>query len=206
MLGSCQKKCFATTASNAAKTLVFLVCFCIGSAKFLSTRNYCKGLTQQTFTKVTNLEPLTKRSIQLLKTLYEKGKSTNTYTLRVKQDELSGQLGVSRQALNVHLRKLKNRGYIRTGRGFIDVTEKGLSALGVSTTPAFILLKVSPIKRIHVYEQLRELAVSRAFRIAGEVDALIIVERENLDELLKKLYSIDGIEDTRSYVTIEVIK
>jgi len=155
---------------------------------------------------VTDLEPLTKRSIQLLKTLYEKGKSANTYTLRVKQDELSNQLGVSRQALNVHLRKLKNHGYIRTGRGFIDVTDKGLNALGVSTTPAFILLKVSPIKRIHVYEQIRELAVSRAFRVAGEVDALIIVERDNLDEILKKLYGIDGIEDTRSYVTIEEIK
>ena len=153
-----------------------------------------------------NLEPLTKRSIQLLKTLYEKGKSTSTYTLKVKQDELSSQLGVSRQALNVHLRKLKNRGYIRTGRGFIDVTDKGLNALGVSTTPAFILLKISPIKRIHVYDQIRELAVSRAFRIAGEVDALIIVERDNLDDVLKKLYSIDGIEDTRSYVTIEEIK
>jgi DNA-binding Lrp family transcriptional regulator len=152
------------------------------------------------------LEPLTKRSIQLLKTLYEKGKSTSTYTLKVKQDELSNQLGISRQALNVHLRKLKNRGYIRTGRGFIDVTDKGLNALGVSTTPAFILLKVSPNKRIHVYEQIQELAVSRAFRVAGEVDALIIVERENLDEILKKLYGIDGIEDTRSYVTIEVIK
>ena len=50
------------------------------------------------------------------------------------------------------------------------------------------------------------LAVSRAFRIAGEVDALIIVERDNLDEILKKLYDIDGIEDTRSYVTIEEIK
>jgi DNA-binding Lrp family transcriptional regulator len=155
---------------------------------------------------VTSLEPLTKRSIQLLKTLYEKGKPTNTYTLRVKQDELSSQLGVSRQALNVHLRKLKSRGYIRTGRGFIDVTDKGLNALGISTTPAFILLKVSPIMRIHVYEQIRELSVSRAFRIAGEVDALIIVERDNLDEVLKKLYSIDGIEDTRSYVTIEEIK
>ncbi len=155
---------------------------------------------------MSNLEPLTKRSIQLLKTLYEKGKSTNTYTLRVKQDELSSQLGVSRQALNVHLRKLKNRGYIRTGRGFIDVTDKGLNALGVSTTPAFILLKVAPIKRIHVYDQIRELAVSRAFRIAGEVDALIIVERDNLDEVLKKLYNIDGIEDTRSYVTIEEIQ
>ena len=138
--------------------------------------------------------------------LYEKGRSASTYTLRVKQDELSEQLGISRQALNVHLRKLKNAGYIRTGRGFIDVTEKGLNALGVSTTPAFILLKISPIKRIQVYNQIKEIAVTKAFRIAGEVDALIIVERENLDAILKKLYAIDGIQDTRSYVTIEVIK
>jgi DNA-binding Lrp family transcriptional regulator len=152
------------------------------------------------------LEPLTKRSIQLLRMLYGRGKSTSTYTLHVKQDELSEQLGISRQALNVHLRKLKNMGYIRTGRGFIDVTEKGLNALGVSTAPAFILIKVSPVKRIHVYEKIRELAVSKAFRIAGEVDALIIVERESLDETLKRLYAIDGIEDTRSYVTIETIK
>ena len=152
------------------------------------------------------MEPLTKRSIQLLKMLYEKGSSTSTYTLRLKQDELSEQLGISRQALNVHLRKLKSRDYIRTGRGFIDVTEKGLNALGVSTTPAFILIKVSPVKRIQVYDKIKELAVTRAFRIAGEVDALIIVERENLNETLQKLYAIDGIQDTRSYVTIEIIK
>lgn len=152
------------------------------------------------------MEPLTKRSIQLLKTLYDKGKSTNTYTLRVKQDELSKQLGISRQALNVHLRKLKSEGYIRTGRGFIDVTEKGLRSLGISTTPAFILIKVSPTKRIQVYEKIRELSIARAFRIAGDIDALIMVERENMDETLKKLYTVDGIQDTRSYVTIEIIK
>ena len=152
------------------------------------------------------MEPLTKRSVQLLRTLYEKGKSTTTHTLCVKQDELSKQLGISRQALNVHLRKLKNRGYIRTGRGFVDVTDKGLSALGVSTTPAFILIKVSPVKRIQVYDKIKEIAVSKVFRIAGEVDALIIVERENLDAILKKLCTIDGIQDTRSYVTIETIK
>jgi DNA-binding Lrp family transcriptional regulator len=141
-----------------------------------------------------------------LRTLYEKSKATNTYTLSVKQDELSAQLGISRQALNVHLRKLKNRGYIRTGRGFIDVTDKGLRALGVSTIPAFILIKVSPTKRIQVYDKMKEVAVSQAFRIAGDADALIIVERENLDEILKKLYAIDGIQDTKSYVTIEIIK
>ena len=138
--------------------------------------------------------------------MYEKGKSTTTYTLGVKQDELSKELGISRQALNVHLRKLKNRDYIRTGRGFVDVTEKGLSALGISTTPAFILIKVSPTKRIQVYDKIKEVAVSQAFRIAGDADALIIVERENLDEILKKLYAIDGIQDTKSYVTIETIK
>lgn len=152
------------------------------------------------------LDPLTKRSVQLLRMLYEKGNSTTTYTLHVKQDELSTQLGISRQALNVHLRKLKNRGYIRTGRGFVDVTNKGLSALGVSTTPAFILIKVSPVKRIQVYERIKEIAVTKVFRIAGEVDAIIIVERENLDKILKKLYEIDGVQDTRSYVTIETIK
>jgi DNA-binding Lrp family transcriptional regulator len=141
-----------------------------------------------------------------LRTLYEKSKATNTYTVSVKQDELSAQLDISRQALNVHLRKLKNRGYIRTGRGFIDVTDKGLKALGISTIPAFILIKVSPTKRIQVYDKIKEVAVSQAFRIAGDADALIIVERENMDKILKKLYAIDGIQDTKSYVTIETIK
>jgi len=152
------------------------------------------------------LEALTRRSMQLLRMLYETGKSTNTYTLHVKQDELARQLGISRQALNVHLRKLRDLNYIRTGRGFIDVTEKGLNILGIFSTPAFIFIKVSPLKRMQAYEKIRELTVQRAFRIAGDVDALLIVEREKLDEALKRLSSIDGIQDTKSYVTIETIK
>jgi DNA-binding Lrp family transcriptional regulator len=152
------------------------------------------------------LENLTRHSVQLLRMLYEKGKPTSIYSLHMKQETLARELGVSRQALNVHLRKLRNAGYIRTGRGFIDVTEKGLSVLGLSVSLAFILIKISPIKRIAVYDRIKELPVQRAFRIAGDVDGLLIVERERLDEVLKKLYSIDGIQDTRSYVTIEAIK
>lgn len=156
--------------------------------------------------KVRALEPLTKRSVQLLRKLYEKARFTTTYTLNAKQDEVSAQLGISRQAYNVHLRKLKNRGYIRTGRGFIDITEKGLSALGISSTPAFILIKVLPAKRVQVYDKITEIGVWQAFRIAGEVDSLIVVEREKLDEILKKLCDIDGVQETRSYVTIETLK
>jgi len=144
--------------------------------------------------------------MQLLRMLYEKGKSTNTYTLRVKQEELAKQLGISRQALNVHLRKLRDLNYIRTGRGFIDVTENGLNVLGIASTPTFIFIKVSPLKRMYAYEKIKELTVQRAFRIAGDVDAVLIVDREKLDEALKRLSSIDGIQDTKSYVTIETIK
>jgi DNA-binding Lrp family transcriptional regulator len=152
------------------------------------------------------LETLTRRSVQLLKMLYDEGKPTSTYSIHMKQDELAKELGVSRQALNVHLRKLRNMSYIRTGRGFIDVTERGLSGLGVSASPAFILMKISPVKRIDVYERIKALPVQRAFRITGDFDALLIIEREKLDKILKKLYSIDGIQDTRSYVTIEAVK
>jgi len=138
--------------------------------------------------------------------LYEKGTSTNTYTLHLKQDELAKQLGISRQALNVHLRKLRDLNYIRTGRGFIDVTEKGLNLLGIASTPAFVFIKVSPLKRTYAYEKVKELAVQRAFRITGDVDAILMVNREKLDEVLRRLSSIDGIQDTKSYVTIETIK
>jgi len=138
--------------------------------------------------------------------LFENGKSTSTYTLHLKQDELARQLGISRQALNVHLRKLRDLTYIRTGRGFIDVTDKGLSALGISSTPAFIFIKVSPLKRSYAYEKIRELTVQRAFRITGDVDALVMVEREKLDDVLKRLSSIDGIQDTKSYIAIETLR
>jgi DNA-binding Lrp family transcriptional regulator len=124
----------------------------------------------------------------------------------LKQDELAKQLDISRQALNVHLRKLRDLNYIRTGRGFIDVTDNGLTALGISSTPAFIFIKVSPLKRSYAYERIKELVVQRAFRIAGDVDALVIVEREKLDEVLKRLSSIDGIQDTKSYIAIEIIR
>lgn len=138
--------------------------------------------------------------------LYEKGRLANTYTLSVKQEELAKQLGISRQALNVHLRKLRDLNYIRTGRGFIDVTENGLAALGISSTPAFVFLKVLPHKRMYAYEKVKELTLQRAFRVAGDVDALLIVSREKLDEVLKRLSSIEGIQDTKSYVAIETIK
>lgn len=151
-------------------------------------------------------EILTGRPLRLLRMLYMKGKSTTTYSINVKQSEFAKQLGISRQALNVHLRKLRQNGYIRTGRGFIDVTEKGLMLLGVSVNLAFVFIKVSPLRRGDVYQKIMDFPVQRVFRVTGDMDVILLVEGEKLDETLKKLAAIDGIQDTKSYVTIQTLK
>ena len=148
----------------------------------------------------------TGKPLRLLHMLYARGKPTTTYTLLIKQSELAKQLDISRQALNVHLRKLRDQGHIRTGRGFIDVTEKGLAVLGISVNPAFVFIKVSPLKRSDVYKQIMQFAVQRIFRVTGDMDAILQVEREKLDEALKQLASIEGIQDTKSYITIQTLK
>lgn len=146
------------------------------------------------------------RPLCLLRMLIERGKPLTTYTLGVKQNELAKQLEISRQALNVHLRKLRDMELIRTGRGFIDVTEKGLNALGISANPAFVFVKVSPLKRVEAYQKIADFPVQRIFRVAGDMDAVLVVEREKLEEALRKLASVEGIQDTKSYITIQVIK
>ena len=148
----------------------------------------------------------TGRPLRLLHMLYSKGKPATTYSIKVKQSELAKQLGISRQALNVHLRKLRDYGYIRTGRGFIDVTEKGLNFMGVSANPAFVFIKVSPLKRVDAYQKLLEFPIQRVFRVNGDMDAILLVEREKLDEALKKMAGIEGIQDTKSYITIQTLK
>lgn len=146
------------------------------------------------------------RPLQLLRMLYAAGKPVTTYTLAMKQSALAEKLEISRQALNVHLRKLREQGYIRTGRGFIDVTEKGLNMLGVAVDPAFIFIKVSPLKRGDAYKKITGFSVQRIFRVAGDMDIILIIERRNLDETLRKVASLKGVQETKSYVTIQTVK
>jgi DNA-binding Lrp family transcriptional regulator len=138
--------------------------------------------------------------------LFEEGKPVTFYTLHIKQGELAKKLQISRQALNVHLRKLRDLGYIRTGRGFIDVTDQGLSLLGITTNPAFVFLKISPLKRTEAYQKITETQAQRIFRVAGDMDAVLLVQSDKLDEILQRIGAIDGIQDTRSYITIQVLK
>jgi len=151
-------------------------------------------------------EILSGRPLRILHMLHNRSKAMTTLTILTKQSELAEELGITRQALNVHLRRLRDGNYIRTGRGFIDITENGLKTLGLSANPTFVFLKVSPHRRNEAYKAVCALPIQRVFRVAGDMDLVILVDSEKLDAVLRQIALVDGIKDTRSYITIETVK
>jgi len=149
---------------------------------------------------------LTSKSLKVLRIIYEMCTPKTVYTMEMKQNALAKKLGISRQALSSHLRRLRNLGLIRTGRGFIDVLEKGLDVLGVGGNPAVVTVKVEPGMRGNVYKNVMKYPVLRVFRVAGDIDLILLVEEKKLGSILQMLASLDGVRDTKSYVTIETLR
>jgi DNA-binding Lrp family transcriptional regulator len=138
--------------------------------------------------------------------LYKISNSTNVFTVKKTQGELAKELTLTRQALNIHLRRLREEGLIRTGRGFIDLTERALQILGVGTAEAFVFLKIQPSKREHVYNTVRQLPSSNIFRVTGEIDLVAQVPQSRLDFFLEAVSNIDGVVSTSSHMVISIIK
>lgn len=149
---------------------------------------------------------LTDRQIQLLRMLYNISNSTDVFTVKKTQSDLARELNLTRQALNIHLRRMREENLIRTGRGFIDLTERALHVLGVSTTEAFIFLKIQPSQREYVYERIRKLPSSKIFRVTGEIDLVAVVPQARLDAFLEAVSGIDGVISTSSHIVISIIK
>ena len=128
------------------------------------------------------------------------------FRVQVKQADLANGLNITRQALNIHLKKLRDGGYVSTGRGFIDILEAGLSFLGRATQPQFVFIKVSPRKRENAYREISRLPTRSIYRVTGDMDLVIIVDRDRLDDVLRGISSIEGVNETKSYATIEALK
>ena len=126
--------------------------------------------------------------------------------MRKRQSEIADHLGITRQALNVHLKKLRDIGYVRTGRGFIDVTDEGMRALGVLGNPAIVTVRVSPQRRLDAYEMIKALPAIEILRVTGDVDLIVLSDQGKIDEILSGISKIDGVEETRSYVCIEALR
>ncbi|AHF80907.1 Lrp/AsnC family transcriptional regulator [Thermococcus paralvinellae] len=149
---------------------------------------------------------LTSKQIELLRKLYNEGKPIEVHTVEKSQDELARELKVTRQALSFHLKTLKEMGYVRTGRGFIDLTKKAIEFLeNGKNNKAFIFVKIDPTKRKEVYEKIKELSSIRAYRVTGNIDMVIEVDRTKFEEILDKVSSIDGVKETVTHFIIESV-
>jgi len=149
---------------------------------------------------------LTERQLQVLQYLLKKAMPLKVYTVYADQDELARELGMTRQALSVHLKKLKDFGLIRTGREFVDVTDKALRVLRMSSNEAVILVKVQPRYRGIIYEKVKELPVEKAYRVSGDYDLILITREVNVNDILRVLSMMEGVEDTRTFISLEILR
>ncbi len=152
------------------------------------------------------LKPMTRKTSQLLEMLLREGSQKIVYTFNASQADLAQKLSITRQALSVHLRRLRRLGLIQVGRGFLNVTEAGLKATGHNTNPIVLMVRLHPKNRLEAFGKVRELPVTSILRVTGEWDLVIMSGQESLDQILEALSKIEGVQETRALVTIEVMK
>jgi DNA-binding Lrp family transcriptional regulator len=144
----------------------------------------------------------TSKALQILELLLQSGHRKIVYNVSIGQVELASELQITRQALSLHFKKLRESGLIQVGRGFINVTEEGLKAVGYRTEPVILNVRILPQKRSDAIQKIDELPATEIFRVTGDADVVLIVEQDRLDRILEALSHIDGVVETKSLVSI----
>ena len=152
------------------------------------------------------LERLTKKSMKVLRLICESGNPTTILASNISQLDLAKKLHVSRQALSVHITRLSEAGFVQVGRGFINVTENGLKATGYRNNPVILAVRVAPRYQLEAYEKIKRIHASDIFRVSGDADFALILGQNDLDKVLKDLYAIEGVLETKSLIAREVVR
>ncbi len=145
---------------------------------------------------------LTERQLSILRKLFSEGRVMRVRRVQKTQTALAEEFGITRQALSTHLRGMRELELLNAGRGFIDLSEKAGRVLGEPPTQAFVFVKIEPKKRRNVYKEIMSLDVLQAFRVTGDVDLIIVVDRQKLDKVLKSLSGIDGVKGTSAHLVL----
>lgn len=149
---------------------------------------------------------ITQRQREVLYRLYLMSKAMKVYAVNKSQSDLARELGITRQALNMHLHRLREEALVRTGRGFIELTPKALEVLGVERASSFVFVKIEPRLREKVYAKVLEMPVGQVFRVTGDVDLILVLEQRVLADVLRELSKMEGVLHTSSHIVIETIK
>jgi DNA-binding Lrp family transcriptional regulator len=152
------------------------------------------------------LDRLTKKTVKVLRLICETGFPTTVLSSNVTQPDLARKLHVTRQALSVHITRLAEAGFVQVGRGFVNVTENGMKAAGYHHNPVILIVRVAPQNQRDAYERIKKIRASEIFRVAGDADFALVLEHRDLDQVLHDLYSIQGVLETKSYITTETVR
>ena len=152
------------------------------------------------------LTQLTKKTLNVLLLLAEGGTPSTVLSSSITQQDLARKLHVTRQALSIHMNRLAEAGFIQVGRGFVNLTEDGLKAVGYRHDPVILTVRVNPQSQREAYEKIKRIHASEIFRVAGDADFVLLVEHKDLDRVLQDLYSIHGTVETKSFVATETLR
>ena len=152
-----------------------------------------------------DITKVTKRQLTILNYIYTNGHPSQVRSMEISQDAFAKVLRITRQALSNHLKRLRDLKLIRTGRKFIDITEEGLKIMGESRErqDAFVFVKVKPQARNKVYDAIKKNHTTTVYRVTGDVDLIALVQREKLDDFLKKVSGINGVIKTSAHIILD---
>lgn len=155
---------------------------------------------------MTEESKLTDRQYQLIHHLLQRAQPMRVYTVYGDQDEIARELGMTRQALAIHLKRLKELGLVRTGREFVDITEKAVKHLKGQSNDVIILVKIEPKYRDKAYQDVKKLPIEKALRLAGDFDMAVITQETVLDKVLDAINNMEGVRETKTFISIGVVK
>jgi len=125
---------------------------------------------------------------------------------RVPVAEIARQVKLASPSVHERISKLQQDGIIKGYTAILDSKKLGLDVT------AFIGIKVNPSisSGDSILNELVKIdSILEAHTVTGEEDILVKVRTENttsLEKLLKKIYSIKGVQNTRTTVVLSTIK
>lgn len=143
--------------------------------------------------------------LKFLKKFYQDGRIIEVYIVEKIQDELLKEFGIMRQVFSNYFKVFKEFGYIRMGRGFIDLIDKVFEFFGEKKGDVFVFVKIELIKRKQVYEVIRKLNLKKIYCVIGDIDLIIEVDKGRLDEILEEIVLLDGVKEMNMYFVFEML-
>lgn len=68
------------------------------------------------------------------------------------------------------------------------------------------MIRLAPQKRAEAFSRIKTVPAVEVFRVAGEVDIVLILEQGELDNVLGILAGVEGVIETKSLVSIENLR